>query len=67
MKVQGIYDFFSGYTLDGEANFNTLDIELKSPLQVSNSYLRHSVLGFMVLLQARVQAIIPLRLEITSQ
>lgn len=46
MKVQGIYDFFSGYTLDGEANFNTLDIELKSPLQVSNSYLRHSGFGF---------------------
>lgn len=46
VKVQGIYDFFSGYTLDGEANFNTLDIELKSPLQVSNSYLRHSGFGF---------------------
>ncbi len=46
VKVQGIYDFFSGYTLDGEANFNTLDIALKSPLQVSNSYLRQNSFGF---------------------
>ncbi len=27
MKVQGIYDFFSGYTLDGEANFNVIDFK----------------------------------------
>lgn len=46
VKVQGIYDFFSGYTLDGEANFNTLDVALKSPLQVSNSYLRQNSFGF---------------------
>ncbi|MCE7089433.1 hypothetical protein LZV68_03040 [Campylobacter coli] len=27
VKVQGIYDFFSGYTLDGEANFNVIDFK----------------------------------------
>lgn len=46
VKVQGIYEFFGGYTLGGKASDNLVEVNLKAPLQVSNTYLRQNNFGF---------------------
>lgn len=46
VKVQGIYEFFGGYALEGKAEDNVLDVALKSPLQITATYLRQNSFGF---------------------
>ncbi|CAM2781922.1 hypothetical protein [Helicobacter burdigaliensis] len=46
IKIQGLFEFYGGYSTKGSANYNSIDIDLRKPFALSETYLGESGFSF---------------------
>ncbi|PZT47380.1 hypothetical protein B6S12_09430 [Helicobacter valdiviensis] len=46
VKIQGLFEFYGGYSTKGSANYNSIDIDLREPFALSETYLGESGFSF---------------------